>query len=267
MSRLSGVDLSLRLSKRDEAEQLQAAQDRLLQLRLVLGGQIAGTPGAQPRLGPPLCIVFEGWDASGKGGAIKRLVDHLDPRHVRVAQFAAPTFDEKRHHFLWRFWPSLPGWGGMAVFDRSWYGRVLVERVEGFATEAEWQRAYATIVDFERSLAAEGTILLKFWMHLSAEEQLRRFERRSVTPLKAWKLTDEDWRNREKRPAYEDAVEELLVRTDVPEAPWTVVPAEDKRYARVAVLRHVCTAIEAGMQAAGQKVPPAAGARTSSRSH
>ena len=118
---------------------------------------------------------------------------------MRVAQFAAPSYDEKRHHFLWRFWPSLPGWGGMAVFDRSWYGRVLVERVEGFATQAEWERAYAEIVDFERSLAAEGTVLVKFWMHLSAEEQLRRFERRRANPLKAWKLTDEDWRNREKR--------------------------------------------------------------------
>jgi polyphosphate kinase 2 (PPK2 family) len=203
--------------------------------------------------------VFEGWDASGKGGAIKRLVDHLDPRHVRVAQFAAPSYDEKRHHFLWRFWPSLPGWGGMAVFDRSWYGRVLVERVERFASETEWQRAYDEIVTFERSLAAEGTVLVKFWMHLSAEEQLRRFERRRDNPLKAWKLTDEDWRNRAKRVEYEDAVEDMLVRTDVPESPWTVVPAEDKRYARVAVLERVCEAIEAGLRAAGQPVPVAVG--------
>jgi polyphosphate kinase 2 (PPK2 family) len=256
MARLDAVDLSLRLSKKEEAERLDAAQHRLLQLRLVLGAQIPAAPGEQPQLGPPLCVVFEGWDASGKGGAISRLVDHLDPRHVRVAQFAAPTYDEKRHHFLWRFWPSLPGWGGMAVFDRSWYGRVLVERVEGFAAEAEWQRAYGQIVDFERSLAEEGTVLVKFWMHLSPEEQLHRFQRRRDNPLKAWKLTDEDWRNRAKREPYEAAVEDMLERTDTPEAPWTVVPAEDKRYARVAVLDAVCTAIETGMQAAGQRVPP-----------
>jgi polyphosphate kinase 2 (PPK2 family) len=256
MTRLDDVDLTLRLSRKQEADQLAALQRRLLQLRLVLGGQMSGSAGSAPQLGPPLCIVFEGWDASGKGGAIKRLVDHLDPRHARVAQFAAPTYDEKRHHFLWRFWPSLPGWGGMAVFDRSWYGRVLVERVEGFATPPEWQRAYAAIVDFERSLAAEGTVLVKFWMHLSPEEQLRRFERRRENPLKAWKLTDEDWRNRERRTDYEAAVEDMLARTDVDEAPWTVVAAEDKRYARVAVLRQVCTAIEEGLKAAGQPVPP-----------
>ena len=137
--------------------------------------------------------MFEGWDASGKGGALKRLVEKLDPRHVRVAQFAAPTDDEKRHHFLWRFWPVLPGWGGMTVFDRSWYGRVLVERVEGFATTEEWSRAYAEIVDFERSLWTEGTIMVKFWLHMSAEEQLRRFKERESNPLKNWKLTPDDW--------------------------------------------------------------------------
>ena len=129
-------------------------------------------------------MVFEGWDASGKGGAIQRLVSELDSRHVRVAQFAAPTHDEKRHHFLWRFWPKLPGWGGMAVLDRSWYGRVLVERVEGFAPEEAWRRAYSEIVDLETTLAAEGMILVKFWMHVSPEEQLRRFEKRRETPTR-----------------------------------------------------------------------------------
>jgi polyphosphate kinase 2 (PPK2 family) len=206
----------------------------------MLGGQIGEGP-----LGPPLCVVFEGWDASGKGGAIKRLVDHLDPRHVRVAQFAAPTYDEKRHHFLWRFWPVLPGWGGMAVLDRSWYGRVLVERVEGFATKEEWRRAFGEIVDFERTLAAEGMILVKIWMHLSAAEQLRRFERRRDDPYKSWKLTDEDWRNRGKRAEYEAAVEEMLKRTHKAGAPWHVVSGENKRWARVAVVRLVCEAIEA----------------------
>jgi polyphosphate kinase 2 (PPK2 family) len=239
VGRLDEVDLTSRLSRSEEAEQLTEAQRRLLHLRLELGGQIG-----EGRLGPPLCVVFEGWDASGKGGSIKRLVDHLDPRHVRVAQFAAPTYDEKRHHFLHRFWPVLPGWGGMAVLDRSWYGRVLVERVEGFATKREWRRAYDEIVGFETSLAAEGMILVKFWLHLSAEEQLRRFERRRADPYRAWKLTEEDWRNRVKRAEYTTAVEEMLERTDHGAAPWHVIAAEDKRWARVAVVRQVCQAIE-----------------------
>jgi polyphosphate kinase 2 (PPK2 family) len=239
MSRLSSVDLSLALPKKEAKAELKAAQERLVHLRLLLGGQIG-----PKELGPPLCVVFEGWDASGKGGAIQRLVGELDPRHVRVAQFAAPTHDEKRHHFLWRFWPKLPGWGGMAVLDRSWYGRVLVERVEGFATEDAWQRAYSEIVDFETTLAAEGMTLVKFWMHVSPEEQLRRFEKRRDDPYKTWKLTDEDWRNREKRDAYEAAVEEMLARTECPSAPWHVVAADDKRWARVDVVRTVARAME-----------------------
>ncbi|MGY1825159.1 MULTISPECIES: polyphosphate kinase 2 family protein [unclassified Blastococcus] len=246
MSRLDDVDLSLHLDKKEAKKQLAAAQERLVHLRLLLGGQIG--PG---ELGPPLLVLFEGWDASGKGGAIQRLVGELDPRHVRVAQFAAPTPDEKRHHFLWRFWPVLPGWGGMAVLDRSWYGRVLVERVEGFAEEEAWRRAYQEIVDLETSLAAEGTVLVKFWMHVSPEEQLHRFESRRANPYKAWKLTDEDWRNREKRGEYEAAVEEMLERTDTPEAPWHVIPADDKRWARVAVVRTVCEAVEAALHARG----------------
>jgi polyphosphate kinase 2 (PPK2 family) len=246
MSRLADVDLSLRLSKKSAKAQLKAAQERLVHLRLLLGGQIG--PGD---LGPPLLVLFEGWDASGKGGAIQRLVSELDPRHVRVAQFAAPSNDEKRHHFLWRFWPVLPGWGGMAVLDRTWYGRVLVERVEGFTPKDVWQRAYAEIVDLETTLAAEGTIIVKFWMHLSPEEQLRRFESRRDDPYRAWKLTDEDWRNREKRPAYEAAVEEMLERTDIPAAPWHVVAAESKRWARLDVVRTVNEAIEAALAERG----------------
>jgi AMP-polyphosphate phosphotransferase len=238
--RLSDVDPAERLAKKEAAKRLKAAQDRLLQLRLLLGGQL-GHP-----IGPPLCVVFEGWDASGKGGAIKRLVGPLDPRHVRVSQFAAPTYDEKRHHFLWRFWPVLPGRGGMVVLDRSWYGRVLVERVEGFATEEQWSRAYAEICDFERTLTAEGMILVKFWMHVSAEEQLRRFEKRAGDPLRRWKLTDEDWRNRENREQYEKAVEEMLARTD---PGWIVVPGDDKSSARALVVEHVCAAIEAAVPA------------------
>ena len=197
--RLEDCDLSLRLSKDEEAKRLGRAQRRLLHLRLINGGQLN-----EGKLGPPVCIVFEGWDAAGKGGAIKRLVEPLDPRHVHVAPFAAPTPDELRHHFLWRFWPPLPGWGGMTIFDRSWYGRVLVERVENLATEVQWRRAYQEINDFEHTLAEEGMIVIKLWMHMSHEEQLRRFIRRRDDPLKSWKLTDEDWRNREKRAEYDD---------------------------------------------------------------
>ena len=246
MSRLSEVDLSAKLSKHQAEERLEAASHRLLHLRLLLGGQLG-----EHKLGPPLCVVFEGWDASGKGGAIKRLVAPLDPRHVRVAQFAAPTYDEKRHHFLWRFWPVLPGWGGMAVLDRSWYGRVLVERVEGFATTEQWSRAYDEIVEFERTLAAEGMILVKLWMHVSEEEQLARFEDRRTDPLRSWKLTDEDWRNREKRPLYEAAVEEMLERTHRPSAPWHVVAGDNKRLARVSVIETVCAAVEGELAARG----------------
>jgi polyphosphate kinase 2 (PPK2 family) len=251
MGRLDEVDLTLALTKEEEADGLKREGERLAQLRLTLGGLIG-----EQRLGPPLAVVFEGWDASGKGGAIKRLVAPLDPRHVRVAQFAAPSEDEVRHHFLGRFWPALPGWGGMTVFDRSWYGRVLVERVEEFATEEQWTRAYGEIEGFERSLAEEGTIIVKLWLQISSAEQLKRFEARAENPLKSWKLTDEDWRNREKRPQYEAAVEEMLERTDRPHAPWHVVPAESKRFARVEAMRLVNEAIEAGMRRWGQEPPP-----------
>ncbi|HEX8744976.1 MAG TPA: hypothetical protein VF712_17760 [Thermoleophilaceae bacterium] len=246
MGRLEHVDLDLKLDKDEYEERLSAAQDRLTMLRLQLAGLIG-----EKKIGPPVCAVFEGWDASGKGGAIKRLVEELDHRHVRVAAFAAPTHDEKRHHFLWRFWPKLPGWGGVAVLDRSWYGRVLVERVEGFASEEQWRRAYEEIVAFERTLAAEGMILMKFWLHVSEEEQLKRFERRRDDPLKSWKLTGEDWRNREKRPEYEAAIEEMLERTDTEHGPWHLVPGESKKYARVFVIETAIAEIERGMRERG----------------
>ena len=249
--RLAELDLGLKLNREQEAAELAVAQERLLELRLALGGQL----DPEHTLGPPLCVVFEGWDAAGKGGAIKRLVGPLDPRHVRVTQFAAPTFDEKRHHFLWRFWKVLPGWGGMAVFDRSWYGRVLVERVEGFATEEQWRRAYREIVDFERTLADEGMIMVKFWLHLSPEEQLKRFEARQHDPLKKWKLTEEDWRNRAKRGAYEAAVEEMIERTDHAAGPWTLIEADNKRWARVKVVESVVASIEKGLTDRGIPVP------------
>jgi len=251
MARLDALDLTLRLSAEDEARRLQAAQRSLLQLRLLAGGLIGDTG----RLGPPLCVVFEGWDASGKGGCIKRLVSPLDPRHVRVAQFAAPTYDEKRHHFLWRFWPALPGWGGMAVLDRSWYGRVLVERVERFASEEQWQRAYREILEFEQTLVAEGMVLVKFWLHLSEAEQLKRFESRQRDPLRQWKLTSEDWRNRGRREDYAKAIEQMLAETDHADAPWTLVEAENKRWARVKVVETVVAAIEDGLHRHGLTVP------------
>jgi AMP-polyphosphate phosphotransferase len=251
VGRLDDLDLNLKLSREQEAQRLEAAQTRLLQLRLVLGGLIG-----EQQIGPPLCVIFEGWDASGKGGAIKRLVAPLDPRHVRVQQFAAPTYDEKRHHWLGRFWPALPGWGGMAVLDRSWYGRVLVERVEGFADKAAWKRAYEEIRDFERTLTEEGTVLVKFWLHVSSREQLKRFEARADDPLKSWKLTDEDWRNRDKRRAYLRAIEDMLEETDRKNAPWTLVEADSKRYARVKVIESVIAAAEDGMRRHGMKPPP-----------
>lgn len=255
MDKLDQVDLSLKMSAAQSEERVATLQRRLLHLRLLAGGLVG-----DGRLGPPLAIVFEGWDASGKGGAIKRLVAGLDPRHFRVQSYAAPTEREKRHHFLWRFDPNFPGWGGMAVFDRSWYGRVLVERVEGFATEKEWKRAYGQIVAFERGLVAEGTILVKFWLHISSKEQLARFERRRDDPLRRWKLTDEDWRNRDKRRAYVDAVNEMVARTDHKGAPWSLIAAESKYYARVAVLQTVCLRLEKGLAACGIDVPSSKGA-------
>ena len=250
MGRLDQLDLSLKLSRKEQDERRSAAQKRLSALRLQLGGKLGAS-----ELGPPVCMLFEGWDASGKGGAIKRLVADLDKRHVRVASFSAPTDDEKRHHYLARFVPALPGWGGMAILDRSWYGRVLVERVEGLASVDEWSRAYEEIVEFERAHALEGMILIKFWLHISDEEQLKRFKRREKDPLKQWKLTDEDWRNRRKWDEYGQAVEDMLDRTDHVHGRWHLIEGDSKRYARVKVIETVIAEIEAGLKARGLKVP------------
>jgi polyphosphate kinase 2 (PPK2 family) len=250
MGRLDELDLTQKLSRKEQERRLAERGARLAQLRLALGGKLG-----REELGPPLCVLLEGWDASGKGGAIKRLIAPLDARHVRVASFAAPSPDEKRHHYLHRFVPVLPGWGGMAVLDRTWYGRVLVERVEGFASEAEWRRAYGEINDFEQMLAADGVILVKLWLQISEAEQLHRFERRRDDPLKAWKLTDEDWRNRGKRAAYEAAIEEMLARTDTEWARWSLIEADSKRFARVKVMETVIDAIEDGCALAGFALP------------
>ena len=191
-------------------------------------------------------VAFEGWDAAGKGGVIRRFTEHLDPRGYEVFPISAPRGDSALRHYLWRFWRRLrpPAERQVLIFDRSWYGRVLVERVEGFATEAEWRRAYDEINDFERQLVDAGIALAKVWAHISLDEQLRRFEARQATPHKQWKLTDEDWRNREKWPQYLDAVNEMLVRTDTADAPWTVVSGENKYHERVAVIRAIREVME-----------------------
>jgi polyphosphate kinase 2 (PPK2 family) len=245
---LRDADLELKLSVRESQQRLLKAQNRLLALRLQLGGLIAGT-----EFGPPLCVLFEGWDASGKGGIIRRLVSPLDPRHVRVRQFGAPSADERRHHFLHRFSSAMPGWGGMAVLDRSWYGRVLAERVEGLAGDAEWRRAYPQIVQWEEGLSTEGAVIVKLWLEISEDEQLRRFRARERDPLKRWKLTGEDWRNLSHRADYEEAAEDMLMQTDHPAAPWHVVAAESKAYARVRALELVISSIEDALRSLGRK--------------
>jgi len=250
MGIIDRLDMSNRLDRGEYERRLAEGQRRLFQLRLHLGGLMGPST-----LGPGLLVLLEGPDASGKGGAIKALVGHLDPRHYKVVSYAKPTPQEKHHHFLWRFYRELPGLGEMAVFDRSWYGRVLVERVEGFATKVEWKRGYKSIVDFEESLCSESIILVKFWMHVSDEEQLRRFESRSADPLKRWKLTEEDWRNRDKNRIYEEAAEEMFERTSHELSPWDVIGAEQKRYARIAVLETVIVRVEEGMRRWGMEVP------------
>lgn len=192
----------------------------------------------------PMVLAFEGWDAAGKGGVIRRLTSALDPRGFTVVPIASPTPEEKSHHHLWRFWNAVPKDGHIAIFDRTWYGRVMVERIEGFCTEAQWQRAYEELNGFERELAQHGAIVLKFWLQIDADEQLRRFESRQNTPEKQWKITEEDWRNREKWSEYEQAVNDMLQRTNTQYAPWSIIPANNKRYARLQVIQTVIAAME-----------------------
>ncbi|PDW02457.1 hypothetical protein [Candidatus Viridilinea mediisalina] len=231
---LRRVDLSMRLDANEYTQQRRQLQAQLYLLGLALYHQRR-----------PAVLVFEGWDAAGKGGAIQRLTAEIDPRSYTVHTIAAPAGEDKLRHYLYRFWRRLPPRGQFAIFDRSWYGRVLVERIEGFAQPAEWQRAYSEINEFERQLVDFGTIICKFWLHFSPDEQLRRFQQRKNVPFKAWKLTDEDWRNREKWPQYEEAVDEMLLRCSTPAAPWTVVEAEHKHFARIKVLRTVVQRLEA----------------------
>jgi polyphosphate kinase 2 (PPK2 family) len=192
----------------------------------------------------PALAVFEGWDAAGKGGVIKRITETLEPRGYTVSSFSAPRGEEKSHHYLWRFWRALPRAGHLGIFDRSYYGRVLVERVEGFCSIDEWRRAYREINEFEAQQASFGMIIHKFWLHISREEQLRRFRARENDPFRSYKLTPEDWRNRARWSQYLEAAEEMLARTSTPYAPWTVVEANDKFYARVRVVKTLADAVD-----------------------
>lgn len=192
----------------------------------------------------PVVLAFEGWDAGGKGGAIKRLTQALDPRGYAVQPVSAPNDLEKSHHYLWRFWTNMPKAGHFTIFDRSWYGRVMVERIEGFCSGEEWRRAYTEINNMEESWTNSGCIVLKFWMHIDKDEQERRFKERQENPDKQWKITEEDWRNRAKWDQYEVAVDEMLVRTSTTYAPWIIVEANSKYYARIKVLKTVVGAIE-----------------------
>ncbi|NUM54126.1 MAG: polyphosphate:AMP phosphotransferase [Candidatus Hydrogenedentes bacterium] len=203
-------------------------------------------------------LVFEGWDAAGKGGTIRRLARQLDPRGYEVNPVAAPQGDERTHHYLWRFWRALPKAGHLAIFDRSWYGRVLVERVEGFATPQEWQRAYREINEFETQIVEAGAVLIKFWFHISKDEQLNRFQLREQEPHKRWKITDEDWRNREKWEDYWGPVSDMLEKTSTAHAPWVVVEGNDKRFARVKVLETVAQRLSQALEGKPLKMPRAA---------
>jgi polyphosphate kinase 2 (PPK2 family) len=230
---LEQLDTTRKLSPKQYEEQIGKVQVRLRELGFELFKQKA----------PVLCV-FEGWDAAGKGGAIKRVCEMLDPRGFTVSTYAAPRGEEKTHHYLWRFWRNVPRAGHLAIWDRSHYGRVLVERVEGFCNEDEWRRAYREINEFEAHLASFNVVLCKFWLHITKEEQLRRFKSREVDPFRSYKLTEEDWRNRAKWKEYNEAVEDMLQHTSTPYAPWTVVEANNKQFARVKVVRTIVDAIE-----------------------
>jgi polyphosphate kinase 2 (PPK2 family) len=227
------LDMTRKLTPKQYEEQIGRAQVRLRQLEFQVYKQKL----------PVLCV-FEGWDAAGKGGAIKRITEMLDPRGFTVSAYAAPKGEEKTHHYLWRFWRNMPRAGHVGIFDRSYYGRVLVERVEGFCHEDEWRRAYREINEWESHQASFGMVICKFWLHITKEEQLRRFKSRETDPFRSYKLTEEDWRNRAKWNVYTQAVEDMLLHTSTPSAPWTPVEANNKYYARVKVLRTVVEAIE-----------------------
>jgi len=230
---LDTIDLGNTLSDSDYSEQIAILQRRLHELAWEMNRQKHNA-----------MLVFEGWDAAGKGSAIRRVTGAIDARIYRVIPIAAPTDEEKAHHYLWRFWRHIPRAGYMTIYDRSWYGRVLVERVEGFASEEEWSRAYREINSFEEHLVNHGIALFKFWIHIDADEQLRRFKAREQDPRKQYKITDEDWRNREKFAAYKEAVNAMVAHTSTARAPWTLVAGNDKKYARIQLLSTICAGLE-----------------------
>lgn len=233
---LSRLDSNKSLEKEVYNEKLKHYQARLNQLQRMARERKVST-----------ILVYEGWDAAGKGGSIRRITAALDARDYQVIQIAAPTDEEAAHNYLWRFWRHIPRAGRVTIYDRSWYGRVLVERIEGFARTREWQRAYGEINDFEAQLVERGIVLVKFWLHITAEEQLRRFQEREQIAYKAWKLTDEDWRNRERWGDYELAVNDMVERTSTRQAPWMLIEANDKRYARIEVLKTLCERLETAL--------------------
>jgi len=233
---LDKVNLDQALKRKEYEEQLKENQVRLRELEFRCYDERR-----------PVIIGYEGWDAAGKGGNIRRVTEALDPRGYSVVPIAAPKGDDATHHYLWRFWRQLPKAGHLAIFDRTWYGRVMVERIEGFCSEAEWRRAYQEINEFELSLTNFGLILVKFWLHISKEEQLRRFKERQKIEYKQYKITDEDWRNREKWDAYRQAVVDMIQNTSTSYAPWTIVEANDKLFARIRALSTIVEAIEKGL--------------------
>ncbi|WP_089719049.1 polyphosphate:AMP phosphotransferase [Candidatus Entotheonella palauensis] len=226
---LDTVDLSKSLPRSDYRRQ-----------RTTYQGQLSRLSDQAAAQGLSSVLVFEGWDAAGKGGVIRRLTAAMDPEIYNVFPVAAPTPEELAHPYLWRFWRRLPRAGDVTIFDRSWYGRVLVERVEGFASDSEWQRAYSEINDFEEQLCDSGIVLLKFWLHIDPDEQLRRFQARETMPYKKYKITEEDYRNRDQRLHYEQAVHDMILRTSTEHAPWHLVPSNNKRWARIEVLKTYC---------------------------
>ena len=234
---LSTVDLTQTLAYGSYRQKLDTYQAQLYRL----------TSKARER-GLSSVWVFEGWDAAGKGGVIRRLTIAMDPENYNLFPVAAPTEEERAHPYLWRFWRRLPRAGKVAIFDRSWYGRVLVERVEGFAQPSEWQRAYYEINDFEEQLYEHGILLLKFWLHIDPDEQLRRFQERETTAYKKYKITEEDYRNRDKWPAYEHAVHDMVAQTSTSCAPWHLVASQNKRWARVEVLKIICRGLKTALK-------------------
>jgi len=230
---LEHVDLSQKISKHEYEQQIPDLQLKLLILQQKIREAAV-----------PVIIMYEGWDAAGKGGSILRITQQMDPRGYQVHPIGPPNEVERQHHYLWRFWMQLPPQGLIAIFDRSWYGRVLVERVEKLCGKDDWRRAYREIREFERTLVGSGYVLVKFWLHISKHEQLRRFEERRDNPFKRWKIGPEDWRNREKWDDYLEAAEEMFTETNIPDCPWQIVAAENKHYARLETARIVAAALE-----------------------